>query len=117
MLQQAEITWNGTIFLKRAEIARSFLDRSRGLLGRDSLPAEHGLLIIPCSSIHTLGMRFTIDVLFLDRAGLVVRIVRNIRPGRLYVGGGPRAHSVLEIASGWLPADSVQIGDQLMWAD
>jgi len=75
------------------------------------------MLIIPCSSIHTLFMQFSIDAIFMDRAGLVVRVVHNIPPGRLLASGGPRAHAVLEIASGWLPAGAVSIGDQFAWPD
>lgn len=117
MPDEVVLTWNGTIFLEKAEIARSFAERTRGLLGRAGLPDEHGLLIVPCSSIHTLFMKFSIDAIFLDRAGLVVRVVRNIQPGRLIVSGGPRAHAVLEIASGWLPEGSVKVGDQFAWPD
>ena len=50
----------------RIHVARSFLQRARGLLGRAPLAADEALLIRPCSSIHTFGMRFAIDVVFID---------------------------------------------------
>lgn len=92
----------------KAEDAAS---RSRGLLGRDRLDAAEGLWIAPCPMIHTLFMRFPIDVLFLSRTLEVVRVIENLKPWRL----SPwvfRAHSVLELAGGTLRG-SVQPGDRL----
>lgn len=80
--------------------ARSCFSRMRGLLGRAGLPVGHAMLIAPCSAIHTLGMKFPIDVRFYDRDGQCVREVLNVPPGRFWVGGGRRAKSVLECAAG-----------------
>ena len=63
------------------------------------LPADEGLLIERCNSIHTCFMRFPIDATFLDRDDNVVKVVRNIRPWRLCVWGGRRAVKVLETAA------------------
>ena len=82
-----------------AEVAETFFERAKGLIGRRALPAGQGLLIPHCNAIHTLFMRFPIDAAFLDRTGAVVKVVRNIRPGRLFVWGGWRARQVLETAS------------------
>ena len=83
----------------RAEVARTFWQRVIGLMGRKSLPEEEGLLILKCNSIHTCFMRFAIDATFLDRDDNVVKVVRNIRPWRLWVWGGRRAAKVLETQS------------------
>ena len=83
----------------RAEVARSFLRRAVGLIGRRGLPPGEGLLILRCNAIHTCFMRFPIDATFLDAHDNVVRVVRNIRPGRLFVWGGWRARKVLETAA------------------
>lgn len=80
--------------------ARSCFARMRGLLGRAGLPIGHAMLIAPCSAIHTLGMKFPIDVRFYDNEGHCVREVLNVQPGRFWVGGGWRATSVLESAAG-----------------
>lgn len=80
----------------KAEVADNFLRRARGLLGRDGLASGTGMLIPKCNAIHTLGMRFPIDAAFLDRDGCVVRDVRDIAPGRLFVWGGWRARQTLE---------------------
>lgn len=81
------------------EVAETFFERAKGLIGRRALPEGQGLLIPHCNAIHTLFMRFPIDATFLDRKGAVVKVVRDIRPGRLFVWGGWRARQVLETAS------------------
>lgn len=83
-----------------AEVAETFAERARGLIGRDGLAPGAGMLITRCNCIHTLFMRFPIDATFLDRRGEIVKVVRNIRPWRLFVWGGFRAVRVLETAHG-----------------
>lgn len=80
----------------RAEVAESFLARARGLIGRKGLEPGEGMLITRCNCIHTWFMRFPIDATFLDRNGGIVKVVRGIRPWRLFVWGGWRAKCVLE---------------------
>jgi len=77
-------------------IAASYRARARGLLGSDGI--EGALLLTPAASVHTVGMRFAIDVAYLDRR-LRVLAVRTMPPGRL---GRPRLRSrhVLEAAAG-----------------
>ncbi len=65
-----------------ARIATRFTARARGLLGGPPLELDEALLIAPCSSIHTFGMRYPIDVVFLDRNARVVRVwPRCLRDG------------------------------------
>jgi uncharacterized membrane protein (UPF0127 family) len=80
----------------RAEVARTFLQRLRGLIGRRSLPHGEGMLILKCNAIHTFFMSFPIDATFLDRSDCVVKTVRDIRPWCPFVWGGWRAVKVLE---------------------
>ena len=82
-----------------AEVARSFLARLRGLIGRRGLPPGQGLLILRCNAIHTFFMRFAIDAVFYDSEDRVVKVVRNVRPWRPFVWGGFRAVKVLETAA------------------
>lgn len=74
------------------------LQRGRGLLGYDDLPVGHGLWL-GTRSVHTVGMRFPLDLLWLDRRGHVTRVDGNVGPGRLRscrrAGGG-----VIEVAAG-----------------
>ena len=82
-----------------AEVAETFLERAKGLIGRRGLEPGRGLLIPRCNCIHTLFMGFPIDATFLDGRGGVVKVVRGIRPWRAFVWGGWRAVSVLETAA------------------
>lgn len=83
-----------------------------GLLNRDGLQEGEGLLLPRCRSIHTLFMRFPIDVVFLDRAWRVVALRSNIKPGRI-LAPVFRACSVIELPSGTLQALPIHVGDRL----
>lgn len=83
----------------RAEVAETFLERARGLIGHKPLAADEGLLILRCNCIHTFLMGFAIDAIFLDADDRIVKVVKAIPPGRLFVWGGFRARKVLEIAA------------------
>ena len=100
----------------KVERADSFWRRGIGLLGRAGLPVGAALWITPCRSIHMFGMRFALDLLFLDTDLRVVKVVRNVRPW-LMASGGSDAYSVVELATGWLPIDAVAPGDQLAWKE
>lgn len=85
--------------LAQVELATSALVRARGLLGRSGLAPGRGLWLAPCRAIHTVGMRFPIDVVFLDRKGFVVAVCAAVVPCRL-AWGGWRARGALEFAAG-----------------
>ena len=85
--------------LAAVELATSPWVRARGLLGRAGLAPGHALWLAPCRSIHTVGMRFAIDVVFLDQACRVVKVASGLVPWRL-TWGGWRAHGALEFAAG-----------------
>ncbi|MGW7264152.1 DUF192 domain-containing protein [Streptomyces sp. NPDC054842] len=89
--------------LERAESARA---RRRGLLGRDGV--EGALMLSPANSVHTMGMRFAIDVAYLDRT-LRVIAVRTMRPGRVGLPR-PRARHVLEAGAGAMERWGVRRG-------
>ena len=111
------LTHQGTPWIPRAERATALFDRLRGLLGRDALGPGAALLIDHCGDIHTLGMRFPIDVIFLDRAWRVIRIVRDVPPGRITVWGGWRARRVLETEAGRVDLAALKPGDTLEWSE
>jgi len=85
--------------------------RRRGLLGRDGLGASCALMLEPCAAVHTAFMRFALDVVFLDREGYAVKIVRNLVPWRIAVA--PRAHVVVEMAAGSFEHLDLSVGDRL----
>lgn len=88
--------------------ARTRRARGRGLARMDALPAELALLLAPCRSIHTFGMRFPLDLIWLDGAGQVVRVDRDVPPRRLRTC--LRACSVVEARGGCADAFVAAIG-------
>lgn len=79
-------------------VAAGFRTRLLGLSWRDRDRAGSGLLIPRCSSVHTFGMRFALDVFFLDRDGRVIEARRRVPPRRVLWCRG--ASAVLEIPAG-----------------
>ena len=91
----------------------TMLERMRGLLARPPLQAGEGLLIAPCPSVHTFGMRYALDLVFLDPAGQVLKLTRQLQPWRM--SSCPRAHATLELPPGTLEQSSIRIGERLEW--
>lgn len=86
-------------FIARARMAHSFRARWTGLIGRSALGAREGLLLVPGGSIHTFGMRFPIDAVFLDRQLRVIALRRGIPSWRIaFAPAGTRL--VLELRAG-----------------
>jgi uncharacterized membrane protein (UPF0127 family) len=77
--------------------ARDPLARLLGLAGLRALPPAMGLLLPRTRSIHTVGMRFALDLVWLDREGRVVRVDRDVRPWR--VRSCREARAVVELPS------------------
>jgi uncharacterized membrane protein (UPF0127 family) len=100
-----------TVLATAAIIADDSRTRKTGLLKHRSLPAGEGLWITPCEGIHTIGMKFAIDVLFLSRDRKVLK-VRNAMPAwRMSLC--LRAHSVLELPAGTAAGTTTVPGDML----
>ena len=96
------------------EIAATRTTRRRGLLGRDRLAEASAMLLAPCAAVHTAGMRFPIDVVFVDRQGYAVKVVRNLQPWRIALATSGRV--VIEMAAGSLRWGQVLLGDRLYLA-
>lgn len=101
----------GTIVAERTQVASDPWSRFWGLMGRRELPEGSGMLITPCSSIHMFFMRFPIDVVFLDRDNVVVKVVHGIRPWTMAMGGGGK--KALELPAGAAAALHISEGHQL----
>jgi uncharacterized protein len=99
----------GRLVVNRLELADTAWKRSVGLLGRAPLAEDEGLWLAPCNGIHTLFMRCAIDVVFLDRDGVALRLVPNVRPWRI-CGPVRRARVVIELASGTIARSNLQAG-------
>ncbi len=92
--------------------AQTFTSRLAGWLGRSAPAADELLQISPCSSVHTWGMRFPIDVVFLDSEGRVIEAVSSLAPNRVAV---PKvsAASVVEAPAGFIKEEEIMLGDRL----
>ena len=99
----------GEMLARALEGAFTRNDRNRGLLGRTSLAPGAGLVIAPCSSVHTWFMKFAIDVIFVGRDGRVRKIARAVPPWRMAIGFG--SFAVVELPAH--AASATQAGDVL----
>jgi uncharacterized membrane protein (UPF0127 family) len=100
-----------TVLADRADIADTSAKRRTGLLKHAALERGEGLWIAPCEAVHTFGMKFAIDVLYLDKKKKVLKIRRGMQRGRM--SACLRAHSVLELPSGTAAATLTVAGDLL----
>ena len=100
---------SGRVVVARMERADTLWKQTIGLLGRDALEADSGLWLEPCNSVHTFGMRFSIDVLFLNRKGVAIKTAHRIVPYRI-AGLLFQAHIVVELPSGILEAQNIVEG-------
>jgi len=103
---------NGLVLANDAGLADTFFKRMKGLLGRTSLPQGEGLIIKPCISVHTFGMKFAIDAVFFDSSHKAVAVLRGLVPSRatrFYTS----AAGVIELPSGTLDISPVEPGDEL----
>jgi uncharacterized membrane protein (UPF0127 family) len=98
--------------MEHGRAALSFWERTKGLLGTSSLAVGEGLLIEPCQSIHSFGMRYPFDAVFIDRGGKVLYTIARMKPSRMsrHVFG---ARGVLELPAGTIEATDTRKGDLL----
>ena len=101
----------GVSLADRAEVADTSARRRTGLLKHHGLPPGGGLWIVPTEGVHTIGMKFAIDVVFLNRRRQVVKIRPSM--GKWKMALSLRAHSVLELPAGTLASTGTAVGDQL----
>ncbi len=104
----------GTVVAQDAGVASNWFARLRGLIGLRGLEPGTGLIIRPCSSIHTFFMAFPIEVLFVDKGNRVLLATSPIEPWRI----GPivpQAHYVVELPAGAAAASQTMRGDELEW--
>jgi uncharacterized membrane protein (UPF0127 family) len=101
----------GKMITTALEAAFDSETRRRGLLGRDTMPPGSGLVIAPCSGIHTCFMRFPIDLIFATRDGRVLGVRHRVAPWRIAIS--LRAFAVIELPGGSLDDSETQVGDAL----
>ena len=92
-------------------VADDSRSRRTGLLRHSQLAPGEGLWIVPCEAVHTFGMKFAIDVVYLSRKKQILKIRKNMPVRRISLC--LRAHSVLELPAGWVDQTGTAAGDQL----
>jgi len=108
---QIENVTRGNILASEVREARSFMGRLTGWLHPAGPRPEQGLYLTPCKGVHSWGLRFAIDAVYINNSGLVLEIY-TLFPGRI----GPyklRCCGVLELAAGTCERQACQKGDQL----
>ena len=95
------------------KVADTFLSSLKGLLGKRRLKNDEGIWVIPSQGIHTIGVLFPIDVIYLDSNQTVIHLVEHLRPFRL----GPikvGCESVLELPTRTIYTSHTQVGDRFL---
>jgi len=93
-------------------MAGTFFERALGLLSKKGLAETDVLWIVPCAGIHTCFMRFTIDVLFLNKDNAVLKVASEVVPWR-FVFAPRGTHSVIELSAGNALRSGIAVGDSL----
>jgi len=94
------------------EAALDSRSRRKGLLGRDGLQHDQALVLAPCNAIHTFGMRFAIDAVFVAKDGRVMKIVEHLAAWR--IAGSLRALATVELPAGQARRAGLTEGDRLV---
>lgn len=113
MLYIHQINGSKRHLLNNLLIADSFVKRMIGLLGNDVLDESSGLLITPCNLIHTFGMKFKIDVIFLDKNRRILNCRTNVPKNRVH--GQLNAKHTMELSAGSVDRFGLRKGDELVW--
>lgn len=107
---------NNTVISENVMVADTFVTRLKGLMFTKKLPEEDALHIIPCNGIHTFNMRYSIDVIYLDKSQIIIAIDEDVHPRRM---GRPikNAVSVVELPTGRVKKLAIKIGQALQFTE
>jgi len=112
-MEEYRVLRNGQKIAGEVHIANTFAKRLKGLLFKKELNEDRGLLIRPCSQVHTIGMKFNIDVVFLSNSGEVIHTEIDMEPGNI----SPRiklCNQILELKGGTIRKLSITRGQQMV---
>jgi uncharacterized membrane protein (UPF0127 family) len=105
-----------TVIGESIEVAETASQKVKGLLGREGLDRGQGLLFKGAGSLHTLFMRFPIDIIYTNKQGKVVKTAGSVRPFKL-VAAPLRCDCAIELPAGVIAASNTQVGDNLSFDD
>jgi uncharacterized membrane protein (UPF0127 family) len=98
-----------TIISSKPKYAKSFVSRLKGLLGQKDFGEYDGLVIRRCKAIHTIGMKFFIDVIFYDRNFKVSEIYEKLKSNKIVFAKS--SYGVIELPAGIINKTSTQKND------
>lgn len=100
---------NNTMISENVMVADTFFKRLKGLMFTKELPDKNALHIVPCNEIHTFNMKYSIDVLYLDKNNNILALDEAMQPGKI---GKPvkSAVSVVELPSGKIKKLDIKVG-------
>jgi uncharacterized membrane protein (UPF0127 family) len=101
----------GQVIASQPTAAVDSASRRTGLLKHESMPEGFALIIAPCNAVHTFGMRFAIDLLFVARNGTVLKVCHAVPRRRIAVSW--RAFATIELAAGTLTLSPAEAGDSV----
>lgn len=110
-MQLVNVT-NGAVLADHIEVANNFKKRLKGLIGKSDLYHGEALILLPCNSIHTCFMNFSIDVLFVDEKANILLTLEKMKPFK-FSPVVPRSYMVVELPAGSLSATETKAGHQL----
>lgn len=120
VFQAAQLHTKAGVYDLRLRVAHSFWSRFRGLMLTPPLTIDAGFLILACASVHSMFMRYAIDIVYLDDAGQVLQCVPNLSPWKISIANlartrkkGPSAVHTLELAAGSIHRFQIETGDTL----
>jgi len=99
------------VVAERATLATGMFQRMKGLLGRSELGQGEGLIIRPCNGVHTCFMRFSIDVIFLDKEGRAIKLQPELAPFKFTPIVG-KSRAAMELPAGTIARSGTQLADQ-----
>ena len=116
-MKRGSVIWDGTgkVLAEDAHLTENMFERMRGLLGRPPLGKGEGMMIRPCSSVHTFGMTSDIDLVFISPMMEATKLVKRVRPFRIAWDFGAKA--VLELWPGAIDEVGLVRGARLKWED
>jgi uncharacterized membrane protein (UPF0127 family) len=100
-------------FPLKAWVADSYFTRLRGLLGKKRLNDNDGMSLERCSSVHTFGMSYPLDLVFMDKKGKVVKVQESVKPFRTASARG--AYYTLELNQGVISKQGISENDHFFW--
>ena len=110
---QMLLAGTGRVVLTRVRRADTFLEQARGLLGRPCPGPGEGMLFPGCRSMHTMGMAYAIDLLYLNASGTIIGVEPNLKPYRTSFCRS--ASAALELAAGEARRLRLARGEALLW--